>query len=141
MNFTNMTLKKNIFVLFGILLLFGIIYGIYEWNKPMRDVSDEKAISISANALYNDYVMDEAASNTKYLNKALEVNGKVTDVKKNDAGATFVILQSADPMFGVNCTFKDEPTGIAVGQTITIKGFCTAYLDDVIINQAILINQ
>lgn len=141
MNFTKMNLKKKIFILIGALVLCGVIYGVYVWNKPMRDVSDEKGFPITANALYHDYVTDEAASNTKYLNKALEVNGVVSDVKKNEAGATFIILQSADPMFGINCTFKEEPTTVAVGQTITIKGICTAYLDDVIINQAILINK
>ncbi len=141
MNFTKMNLKKKIFVLIGVLVLCGIIYGVYVWNKPMRDVSDEKGIIITASALYHDYVTDEAASNTKYLNNALEVDGVVIDIKKNDAGATFIILQSDDPMFGINCTFKEEPIGVVVGQTITIKGICTAYLDDVIINQAILVKK
>lgn len=107
----------------------------------MRDVADETGIPVSASVLFNDYVTDEAASNTKYLNKALEVTGIVSDVKKNDAGATYVILQSDDPMFGINCTFKEEPVGIVKGQTITLKGICTAYLDDVIVNQAIQVKK
>lgn len=125
----------------SVLVLCGLLYGIYVWNKPMRDVADEKGIPVTASALFNEYVTDEAASNTKYLNKALEVTGVVSDVKKNDAGATYVILQSDDPMFGINCTFKEEPVGIAKGQTITLKGICTAYLDDVIVNQAMLVDK
>ena len=105
----------------------------------MRDVADEKGIAVTASELFKEYVTDEAASNVKYLNQALEVTGVVTGINKNDAGATYVILQSDDPMFGINCTFKEEPVGVAKGQTITLKGICTAYLDDVIVNQAILV--
>lgn len=136
-----MKAKRKILIVLSIVVLCGVMYGVYVWNKPMRDVADETGIPVTASVLYNDYIADETASNTKYLNRALEVTGVVADVKKNDAGATYVILQTEDPMFGINCTFKEEPPGIAKGQTITLKGICTAYLDDVIVNQAIQVKK
>jgi hypothetical protein len=68
--------------------------------------------------------------------------GKVTSVQKNQQGQTVVILQSDDPIYGVNCTFKQDPGTIDNNSIITFKGICTGYLgdeSDVIINEGILV--
>jgi hypothetical protein len=75
----------------------------------------------------------------QFLNKAIEVTGTVSDVKKNQAGSTVVYLKSDDPIYGVNCTFKQDPGIITKGSTITFKGICTGYLSDVVINEGIMI--
>jgi hypothetical protein len=114
-------------------------YGIYLWNKPPRDVTKEKGIQITAVAIFDSFSNNEQAANTRFLNKAIEVTGKVSDVKKNQAGETVVYLQSDDPVFGVNCTFKNDPGAIEKGNTITFKGICTGYLSDVILNEGVMI--
>lgn len=116
-------------------------YAFYIWNKPARNVSNETAIKISATALYDSFLNSEAAANKSFLNKAVEVTGKVASVKKNQAGQTVVYLQSSDPLFGINCTFKTQPAEIKKGDTITFKGVCTGFLSDVIINDGILITK
>jgi hypothetical protein len=132
-------MKRKIIGLAGVAISVTLVYGLYIWNQPARKVEDEKGIEVDAATLFSDYVADESVANSKYLNKAIEVTGLVTTSKKNDQGFAYVILQSADPVFGINCTFKKDVGIINSGQTITVKGICTAYLDDVIINQAILV--
>ena len=84
---------------------------------------------------------NEEAANASFLNKAIEVTGTVSNVKKNQAGETVVYLKSNDPVFGVNCTFKQDPGAVQKGNTITFKGVCTGYLSDVILNEGIMINR
>ena len=122
-----------------ILVLVGVSYGLYVWFKPQRDVKDETAIVISANAIFDSFAVNEKRANDLYLNKAIQVNGKVSKVLKNQNGQAVVYLETNDPIFGVNCTFKEDPGPIAKGSTITFKGVCTGYLSDVVINQGIMI--
>ena len=135
-----MTARKKVFLILLILIIgVGSIYAFYVWNKPARDVSQEKGIQVTAVAIFDSFNNNEQSANALYLNKAVEVTGVVTNVKKNQAGETVVYLQSDDAVFGVNCTFKQDPGAIQKGNTITFKGICTGYLSDVILNEGILV--
>lgn len=134
-----MNRRKKILIVVLVFILAGLCYAYYIWNKPARDVSEEKGIQISAVAIFDSFTNNEQAANASFLNKAVEVTGKVSNVKKNQAGKTVIYLQSNDPIFGVNCTFKQDPGAIEKGNTITFKGVCTGYLSDVILNEGIIV--
>ena len=131
--------KKKILLLLVIAILCAISYGVYIWNKPARDVVKEAGIKVTAVEIFDTYMKDEVAADKIYLNKAIEVTGVVSDIKKNQEGKTVIYLQSDDPVFGINCTFKAEPGAIDKGSTVTFKGICTGLLSDVIINQGVLV--
>ena len=116
-------------------------YAWYIWNKPARDVTNEEGIQISAVAIFDSFSNNEQAAKASFLNKAIEVTGTVSSVKKNQAGETVLYLKSNDPVFGVNCTFKQDPGVIEKGSTITFKGICTGYLSDVVLNGGIMVNK
>jgi len=100
---------------------------------------NEKGIEITAIAIYDSFTTNENSANIRYLNKAIEVTGEVTEVKTNQSGQAVVYLKSNDDVFGVNCTFKENPGNLKKGSVITFKGICTGYLSDVIIDQGILV--
>ena len=129
--------KKVVLGIIVIVILSGFGYAYYLWNKPARDVSNEKGIKITAVAIFDSFEKNEQAANISFLNKAVEVSGIVTNVKTNQAGNTVVYLKSDDPVFGVNCTFKQNPEKIIKGERITFKGICTGYLSDVVVNQGV----
>ena len=132
--------KRNIVLLIFAAAIFGAAgYGYYVWNKPARDVTEEKGLQISAVAIFDSFTVNENRANALYLNKAIQVTGTVTEIKNNQAGETVIYLQSNDPVFGVNCTFKENPGALTKGGTITFKGVCTGFLSDVIINQGVII--
>ncbi len=131
--------KKLILGVVVVIIISGFGYAYYIWNKPARDVSNEKGIKLTAVAIFDSFENNEQAANVSFLNKAVEVTGKVTNVKTNQAGNTVVYLQSHDPVFGINCTFKQDPGKIEKGETITFKGVCTGYLSDVILNEGVLV--
>jgi len=131
--------KRLVLGIIVIIILSGFGYAYYIWNKPARDVSNETGIKMTAVAIFDSFANNERAANISFLNKAVEVTGKVTNVKTNQAGNTVVYLESGDPVFGVNCTFKQNPGKIEKGETITFKGVCTGYLSDVVLNQGVLV--
>jgi hypothetical protein len=131
--------RRTILTILVAIVLAVAGYAYYVWNKPPRDVAEEKGIQITAVAIFDSFSNNEQSANTQFLNKAIEVTGKVSDVKKNQAGETVVYLQSDDPIYGVNCTFRQDPGLITKGSTITFKGICTGYLSDVVINEGIMV--
>jgi hypothetical protein len=131
--------KKIFLAIILFIILSGAGYAYYLWNKPARNVAKEKGIQITAVAIFDSFTNNEQSANARYLNKAIEVTGTVTAIKKNQAGETVVYLQSNDPVFGVNCTFKRDPGSIEKGSAITFKGICTGYLSDVIINEGMMV--
>ena len=133
--------RRKILTIFTVLILAGIGYGLYVWNKPHRDVKNEQAIVISAEAIFDSFTVNEKRADELYLNKAIQVKGEVAEFKKNQDGQAVVYLKTTDPVFGVNCTFKEDPGLLEKGTTVTFKGICTGYLSDVIINQGIIIKE
>jgi len=131
--------KKIALVVLGAIALFGFSYAYYVWNKPARDVTEEKGMEITAMAIFDSFTVNENRATKLYLSKAIQVTGEVTDIKTNQAGETVVYLKSNDPVFGVNCTFKENPGNITKGSTITFKGICTGFNSDVIINRGVII--
>lgn len=116
---------KRIVIVLSLILLTGIAVVIYLWNLPHKKVENIRGISISAIAITKEYSANEQAANAKYLNKAIEVSGVVSEIDKNQDGGTMVILQTGDPMAGVQCAMRDKNTTITQNQPVTIKGFCS----------------
>ncbi len=132
---------KNILLLLLLVVVIAAVYGIYEWNKPRPQVEEQKGIEITAMALFDSFTNNETKATAAYVDKAMQVTGVVEEVKKNQAGETVVILKSNDPVFGINCTFKNDPGEIQQGSTITFKGFCKSFLSDVIITEGVLVKK
>jgi hypothetical protein len=132
---------KIILGMIALIFMAGVGYGVYVWNEPPRDVTNEKGIEITAAAIFDSFTKDETKANELYLNKAIQVTGEITDIKKNQAGQVVVYLKSDDPIFGVNCTFKKDPGPLQKSTIITFKGVCTGFLSDVVINQGVIVKQ
>ncbi|MCA6449645.1 MAG: hypothetical protein IM584_11065 [Chitinophagaceae bacterium] len=114
---------------------------LYVYLKPHRDVAKEKAVQLTAQALFDAFKTNETEANAKYLDKAIELNGEVADITKNQEGRTVVNFKTNDPLFVINCTFKEDPGVLQPGQTITFKGICTGYIPDmnIVINEGVLV--
>lgn len=125
----------------GIGLVAGLILLYWIFNKPHRDVTKEKGITLTAQQLYDAFKNNETQANSLYLDKAIELNGTVADISTNQAGQKVVNFSTNDPLVMINCTFKTDPGNLKVGDTITFKGICTGYIPDanVVINEGVLI--
>lgn len=114
----------------------------YIFNKPHRSLTDAPSIQISADSLLAAYLRDEKLANTMYLDKALIINGEISELTTNQSGETVIILKTEDPMAAVVCTLQKKPvTTIQKGQQIQVKGFCSGYISDVVLRDCLILNE
>ena len=121
-----------------VLAALGLIAGLYLYNKPHQNMmSATTDISMDATQLFEAFEANENVSNEKYLDKIIEVKGKVREVKKDETGNLSVILETDDMMFGVVCQLDElstpKRTAFQPGEEVTFKGVCTGVLMDVVL--------
>jgi hypothetical protein len=92
-----------------------------------------KGISINAEELYQSFLSDEKAANTAYLEKAIEISGKIGSISKNADSSQVLFLQTSDPIFGVNCTMEGKAENLKSGDSIRLKGICSGFIIDVVL--------
>lgn len=135
-------MKKWSVIIVGFLAIAVIGFYATKWylrSKPKRDVVQETAVNVTAQVLWDAYNTNEFVADSLYNNKAVQVTGKVKKISQNQDGNTVVLLETGDPIFGVNCTFKETPKNIAEGANITFKGICTGFISSVTIKDGVLI--
>ena len=130
--------RKTLLWILSVLIIAAGIAGWSYVNRPAAKVEDATAIAVSAEELTTAYSSNEAAANKKYLNQAIKATGVVAEVSKNQDGKTVLLLQSEDPLSGVQCTLRDQAV-VEPGKEVTVKGFCTGYTLVVLLSDCILL--
>ncbi len=128
---------KKILLSLLILGLIGAAAALYFFNKPLEAMAQQKAdFKMSAEELFRAFDLDEQAANTKYLDKVIEVKGRVLAIQPDEGGKTGILLD-AGGMFGVNCKLDDlaghQRQNFTEGETVSFKCICTGKLMDVVL--------
>lgn len=128
---------RNIFLILLVLVIAAVLVWMYTFKKADTDVSSKKAdYALSSSELLAAFEKNETEANQKYLNKIVIVTGTVESVSQDSVGIS-VYLKEPDAMAGIICGFNSEGnvTGIRKGTSINVKGICTGYLMDVVLNK------
>ncbi|NNK82709.1 MAG: hypothetical protein HKO92_06275 [Flavobacteriaceae bacterium] len=130
---------KKIVALVSFLVLLGVVYGIYLFNKKTGSLQNVKPdIVITADQLYMDFNKNEILALKKYEGKVIEVTGKVIMVQQTDSISN-VLLSSEDALFGgINCSFNKLEDNLQKETVVTIKGQCQGFLTSVILNNCVM---
>jgi len=120
---------KKLLIVIVLCSIIGAAIGVYIWNKPSKRVEEEKGISVTAISVSKLFTDDKTKAATLYLNKALEISGEVTDININQDGNKMVLLKTGDSTKEIRCTMREKDATIAKGQSVTIKGYCSGYLE------------
>jgi hypothetical protein len=112
--------KKTAIVIAGLLL--AVSAGIYLYYgvvfKEARNIESETPdFSVTATRLIYDYNSNPEKADLLYLNKTIEITGKVT--KETDS---VVILEN-----NVFCLFTKKTNDRLTNKKITVKGKCIGY--------------
>lgn len=133
-------MKKKIFIATTILGSLGLIYGYYEYNRPVQSLASATPdFEIIAKNLIDDFVTDEAKANEMYLGKIIQVEGNILAIETGET--TVVVLEGIDFNTIRAALSKDiSADERLVGQVVKIKGSCSGFLMDVILNECVLVN-
>lgn len=135
-----MNAKRIIMILLAIGLAGGI-YGYLQWTKPHKDLNKaNEDFKVSATDLFTQFSTDEAKANVQYLDKVIKVCGKVAVISTTEGGKTSVQLDTGDPIGGVMCELNANTAkeSIKEGAEICMKGLCSGYLSDVVLNDCVI---
>ncbi|MDX2304991.1 MAG: hypothetical protein NW226_19425 [Microscillaceae bacterium] len=132
--------SKNSRMLLGSLLLvfLGLAFAFgYMYYKPHPKASGKPAdFIVTAQEFLKSYTEDEAAADAKYLDKIIEVKGLIKQISPADDGSMTITLGDKSEIGGVSAALLQTETekikNLKVGDKVTIKGFCSGYLMDVI---------
>ena len=105
-----------IVILIALVAYFGYNYIM---TSGARDLQTEKPeYTTTAKTIYREFSTNSDAATKKYLNKAIQLSGDVTNVKDS-------VLTLNEK---VSCQFQTMQT-IQMGENVTIKGRVTGYDD------------
>jgi hypothetical protein len=135
------SVKIALFVVFFI-AIGGILAALYMFNMKHTDTAKAKPdFVVTAQILQKEFNDNETAASSKYVNKIVEVTGMVASVKQSENNSVNITLTPEGDMSSVICTFTSlsDPSKIKSGDTVTIRGECSGYLMDVLLNNCALI--
>jgi hypothetical protein len=133
---------RYILVFLVLALIAAVAVWKYTFKKSETSVASHKTdITVDAPMLLKAFETNEDSANLRYLDKIIQVSGVVATVSHDSLGYS-VYLKEKDAMSGIMCSF-DEPaldTGrVKTGSTVKIKGMCTGYLMDVVLNKCLVV--
>jgi hypothetical protein len=133
--------KIALFVV-SFIALAAILAALYMYNLKATDMSKAKPdFIISATDVQKEFEVDEAAASKKYINKILEITGKIATVTKGGNNSISFSLATENEFSSVLCTFPaiSDPSKFNPGDEIKLRGRCSGYLMDVQLNNCAII--
>ena len=83
-----------------------ILTGLYFFNLKHKDMTKTKPdFTITATMLQKEFEDNESAATTKYVNKVLEITGRIASVKGLDNNIVNISLETGNDLSAVICTF------------------------------------
>ena len=138
-------MKKSVKITLGALILLGLTglgIGLYLYNKQDKNLQkadpDFVITSVDLQMAFED---DEAVALAKYVNKIIEVTGTVESIKAGEGDITSVVLKTGSGLSSVICTLSShsDPAELVSGNEVTIRGECSGFLMDVLLNNCTII--
>jgi hypothetical protein len=115
----------------------AILGGLIMYNKKHKDTSKAKPdFVVTAVSLQKEFEDNEITASARYINKIIEVSGKIGSIVQADSSNLNVSLVTGNDMSSVICTLHSRGfnTDLKPGDKITLRGECSGFLMDVLLN-------
>lgn len=138
---------KYVVIVVIALAAIGAAVGLKMFYKPHADINKMKPdFKVQASALIQEFEKEESAASTKYDEKVLEINGKLSSKNQLPNGITLLMLE--DEMQGISCQLdsswatahRSAIESLQPGTPITVKGVCKGYLMEIKVSPAIVVS-
>jgi len=140
-------MKALIKIFLSLIILVILIFSAgYLYLRYMPDKNMEKQAPdflLTASQLANEYNLDPAASDVKFIDRIIEVTGNISDISTDQNEAIVFILRDNEMETGILCTLtqeaKTDAAALKPGDRITIRGMCTGMLFEVVLNKCVIV--
>jgi hypothetical protein len=115
----------------------GILAALIMYNKKHPDTAKARPdFVVTATALQKEFEDNEKTASARYINKIVEVTGTIASVTPADSTHLNISLKTGSDMSSVICTLlsKDKQSDFVTGNEITLRGECSGFLMDVLLN-------
>jgi hypothetical protein len=133
--------KIALFVV-SFIALSAILAALYMFNLKQTDMAKAKPdFIISATELEKQFEDNESTASARYINKILEVTGTIGSITLADSNNLNISLKTGSDISSVICTFPaiGDPSKFKAGDEIKLRGECSGFLMDVLINNCAII--
>ncbi len=114
-----MSKKIKILLALVIIITLGFLAYNYVMTSGARDLETEKSeFVVEGSKIMEEFTTNSESATTKYLNKAVEISGKVTAIDKN-----VVTINET-----ISCQLKKE-TAVTLNSNVVVKGRVTGFDD------------
>jgi len=135
--------KKFRYVLAFLILALISVLIVWKYTFRKAEVSMESRkpdFKLEAYRLVQEFETNETAANSLYLDRIVVVTGTIASVSEDSVGIS-VYLKERDALSGIICSFDKtaiEVSAVDTGLLVSVKGVCTGYLMDVVMNKCAL---
>ena len=134
-------------VVYAVLVVAVIASMIAVWMyfKPQASVKNRQAdYKLSAKQLAEAFASNEDQANALYTGKVLEVEGYLQEIIR-DERSVVLMLGDVSQTNGVSCYLRADDRGevnsLKAGNQVTVKGICSGFLLDVVVEKCILLER
>jgi hypothetical protein len=114
-----MSKKIKILLALVIIITLGFLAYNYVMTSGARDLETEKSeFVVEGSKIMEEFTTNSESATTKYLNKAVEISGKVTAIDKN-----VVTINET-----ISCQLKTE-NAVTLNSNVVVKGRITGFDD------------
>jgi len=136
-------MKKLIITIIFVVVVAAIGGYLYVFRDADTDVGRKVAdYDLTAKELVEHFELNEDSANSMFLGKIISVEG-VVDNKVEKDGEVTIYLKASEDISGVLCHFNTNLGDLGKvyeGENLKVKGICSGYLLDVVLNQCAIVN-
>jgi hypothetical protein len=131
-------------ILFLLVVALGSYLYFFVYHKSHADIYKTKPdVTIDALSLYSDFHDNETLANESYLGKVIRVSGQILEIQREEDRVSAIRLDVGELLDAVVCemdqVYQRETGKLKVGDSVTLQGVCTGFLEDVILNRCAVI--
>jgi len=135
---------KAALIIIAVLIVAGVSTGVYLFNLRSPDLAKTNPdFVITAADLQKAFEADETGASSKYINKIVEVTGKISSVKPGENSTVNISIETESALSSVIATFTNisDTSIFKNGDQLTFRGQCSGFLMDVLLNNCAVIKK
>lgn len=136
--------RKTAIYFFAAVLAAALVVVFFALNRNTRSgisIDEAPSFRLSASELIEAFITDEAAADSIYGGKVVEVDGRVDRIITREGARIWLLGDSTNPV-RVSCylepPYQDEVISAEAGAKVRVKGVCNGMLGDIVLDKTVV---